>query len=118
MANSPGASTTAATLTLRTGSISSRGSISSSDTNLRLDESDLDGAGGRRIVIRASSGRPARSPQRPELDGRAPAVAGKSQAGPHRHLLRGRLDRAPVGRDGLSRAARELEPEFLRLECR
>ena len=69
---------------------------------------------GRRDGARA--GGSARAADRRQLDDRPRAAAREGEAGQDRRLLRRRFDRAPLGRDGLSGAARELDAELLRLE--
>ncbi len=71
-------------------------------------------AHGRRDGARA--GRSACAAHRRQLDDRARAAAREGEARADRRLLRRRLDHAPLGRDGLSGAARELDAELLRLE--
>ena len=57
----------------------------------------------------AGTGRRARGARRSELDDRARAAGREGEGRRHRRLLPRRLDHAALGRDGLSRPARQLE---------
>ena len=62
--------------------------------------------------------RQAGAAQRSEFADRARATAREGAGRRHRHLLRRRFDRPPLGRDRLPGPPRQLEPELLRLERR
>ena len=66
----------------------------------------------------ATSGRSAGIPDGSELVDRPFPATREGQAREDRPLFRGRLNCAPLGRHRLSRAAGQLEAEFLRLERR
>ena len=64
----------------------------------------------------AGTGRPAGAAIGQQLPAGPRTTAREDQAGAHRHLFRGRLHHAAMGRHGLSPTAGKLEAELLRLE--
>ena len=61
---------------------------------------------------------PSRATARSQLTAGARTAAAEGEAGPHRRVLRRRLDRTPLGRDRLPGPAGPLEEDVLRLERR
>ena len=104
---------TAAILMAPTGNTSSRGPIHNS--RARTDSGDR-----RRNLTLGStgSGGSTRGADRRELAHRAHTVAREGSRWPHRHLLRGRLDHAPLGCHRSARVPGQLDVELLRLERR